>query len=266
MARFSTILSSLEHTERKLVRVKLRTFARNSSINGQFLRNLQEERLVSESTWKDLFRAILDSPTDPQKLCEAIRATLRKHLFRGPTAKCPADTIFGRATTSESLARTFIVKHYFGSLPGALSHVRAMKTRELPALREKWRYFSLASFVMWSTFDPAGGRPFQGIKRSARFFRAIFGLSANDADSPLLLLEYILPEGIAARIPTVAEAYAGDEWLYHFRPASEIEIDEGYSRTYVWDELARKAGAGRPEVVHEPITGYVLTSDLEEVV
>jgi hypothetical protein len=140
-----------------------------------------------------------------------------------------------------------------------------MKARDLSTIRRKWRDFRLATYVMWSTFAPDGGRPFDGLQRSARHLRATFGLTQVDADAPLLLLEYILPDGVVPRLPTVVEAYAGDEWLYYFRPATEVEIEDGYSRTYVWDELARREHTGRPEVVHEPVTGHVLTSEIEEV-
>jgi hypothetical protein len=265
MARFSSILRSIDRTEKKLVTVKLSAFAKQSSINGQFLKNLESENLVSDRIWRDLIRAILDSPAESHKLSEAIRTSLRKNLFSGPPAKCSPNAIFGRATTSESLARSFAGQKYFGSFSAALSHVRAMKRSQLSNLREKWRHYSLASFVMWSTFDPGGGRPFQGIARSARYLRALYGLPADDADGPLLLLEYILPDDVTAKIPTIVEAYAGDEWLYYFRPAGQFEMDEGHSRTYVWDELARKGASGRPEVVHKPVTGYVLVNNIEEV-
>jgi len=264
MGRFFSFLHAIEKTERKLVLVKLKIFASASSLNGQFHRNLDEERLVSDDVWRDVVKAILDSSTDPSKLRDAIRAAFRKHLFSGPRAKCSRHAIFGRATTCEDLARTFAAKHYFGSFPGALSHVRTMKRRELPALREKWRDFHLASYVMWSTFDPAGGRPFQGLKRSSQFLRALFGLDKTDSPSSLILLEYTIPDGSIARVPTIVEAYAG-EWLYHFRPAGPFEIEAGYGRTYVWDELARCGESGRPEVVHEPVTGFLLTSEIEEV-
>lgn len=265
MPSLESILNSIDKTDRKLVLAKLRTFAKYSSIHGQFLTNLEQERLISKTAWQDLIRTILDSSPDPPRLRDAMVKTLRSHLFCGPPAKCSPNTIFGRASTSEDLARSFMTQHHFGSLPNALTHIRYVKRRDLSALREKWRHFLLANFVMWSTFDPGGGRPFQGIRRSARFFRALFGLPASDPDSPLLLLEYALPDGIVARMPTVVEAYAGDQWLYHFRPAGRFEIEEGYGKTYVWDELARLGEAGRPEVVHKPITGHALASDLEEV-
>jgi hypothetical protein len=265
MSRFSTALRSIDRTERKLVSGKLSAFAKQSSIHGQFLKNIEGEALVPDRIWRDFILTILDASAEPHKLGKAIRMVLRKHLFSGPPAKCSPNAIFGRATTSENLARSFATQKYFGSLTAALSHVRAMKKSQLANLREKWRHYSLAPFVMWSTFDPAGGRPFHGVPRSARHLRALFGLPANDADGPILLLEYILPDGVVARMPTVVEAYAGDDWLYYFRPAGQSEMEEGYSRTYVWDELARKGEVGRPEVVHRPVTGHVLVSDIEEV-
>lgn len=265
MARFSSTLSSLGKMEQKLVLGKLRTFAKYSAINGQFLKNLNEETLVSGAAWSELVQAILTSPSDPSKLRSSMRSALRKHLFSGPPAKCSSHTLFGRATTGEDLARTFLSHHYFGSLSGALSHIRTMKGRDVATLRDKWRGYHLASFVMWSTFDPSGARPFQGLRRSARFLRALFGLPILDVDSPLILLEYILPEDVVARMPTLVEAYAGDDWLYYFRPAGDFEIEDGYGRTYVWDDLARSGETGRPEVVHKPITGNSLANELEEV-
>ena len=91
----------------------------------------------------------------------------------------------------------------------------------------------------------------------ARDIRAQLGLDLGldqDERGDLLLFEYALPDGITARFPTIADAYAGDTWLWFFRPARR---GEPYGKTLPWPGCPN---APCPELVHESIKGNTLTN------
>lgn len=117
---------------------------------------------------------------------------------------------------------------------------------------------------MWATFDllPDGslsGRdPFLTGPHDANGIRARLGLvsSREEKRKDLLLFVYNLPDGVRAFFPTIAEAYAGGDWLWYFRPATATDR---YGRTMPWPDSKHPPS---PEVVHEPITGNNLVEKI----
>jgi len=114
-------------------------------------------------------------------------------------------------------------------------------------------FISRPGRVAWATFDvgrdrsPSGLDPFGSMALEADVIRARLGLSTNDKGKDLLLFVYELPSHMIARYPTIADAYAGDEWPYYFRPSLE---GERWGMTMPWD------GCGMPpcpEIVHEAV-------------
>ena len=106
---------------------------------------------------------------------------------------------------------------------------------------------------MWSTFNDttAGGDPFDGCTGSPSALRHAFGLvdpgPAMPDEREFILCIYDVPSDVDVRFPTIADAYAGDDWNPNF--------------------LCSPAGApwgttsgGRPEVVHAVIHGETLTA------
>jgi hypothetical protein len=109
----------------------------------------------------------------------------------------------------------------------------------------------LGRYFMWSTFNaPGGGDPFFSCPDAATT-RNHYGLTEpnNPADRELVLCLYTLPAGMPVRYPTIADAYAGsngNDWNPLFRSSNP---GAPWGRT----------SGGRPEVVHELITGRYLT-------
>jgi len=262
-AMFENVLKTrFTPTEQDDVQKKL-AMIDDVSVNGQAVLNLYAERQVEEEEWHVVIRDILAAPRDRGEICEAITASMRRFQLCGPKAKVAAGTIFGRAITSDSMARAIATLGY--TLNAARLMVRGYKGLSISVLRSRWRRVPLGSHVMWSTFaEPPHVGTFDGIPRRARDVAAIFGLPLTVKRKRLLLLEYILPRRCTPCVPRVTEAYSGDTWVYYFRPASQEDCDNGCGRTFVWDTHAALF-RGRAEVVHWPIVGQHLASEPEEV-
>lgn len=233
----------------------------------QASQNIRDEHLVEEGVWNALVDTLLQCASGPatyESIHDAVRDVMREHKLEGPPATCPAGTVFGRATQEEDLAYTLHSDGYSGSSLWAQRSVRYAKTLKRGDLRVWWDGVKLGQYVMWATFNAKGRSPFADLGETADAIRANLGLPKRHEGKRLLLLEYtLLPE--RARIPRVTEAYAGNVWTHYFRPAGTRERKLGYGRTFPWDELAEEAGAGEPEVVHEPITGRHLESEITEI-
>ncbi len=255
---FST--KEVQHFEEALKQIE------DVSLRQQAVRNLYEDRLVYESEWIELIRAILGARPNSKEICETIATVMRKFQLKGRTASCAPGTLCGRAITRESLARAFATKGM--SLNAARLNIDRFKHVPVAMLRNLWRGLPIGQYVMWSTFsETRGERPFAGIDpKTAREIAARLGLFRPNKKrcGPFLLLEYEMPRSCKPRIPRTTEAYSGPTWVYYFRPASKSDCDLGYGRTYVWDSHADSSG-GRPEIVHEPLTGDTLAADIEEL-
>jgi len=262
--RFGEVLRQRPVTEQVLVKAKLALLERDA-VGEQAVRNIHDESLVEETLWTILIDELLACTSDRDIISDTIRQVMRLDQLSGPKATYRPATLFGRATTPEELARTFKTNGHFGSEAAASANIRHYRSRGLATVRTAWRDYKLGTYVMWATFDAAGGRPFEKLPRAADALRAILGLPKIDRGRPLLLLEYVLPPFIAARIPRVVEAYSGDNWVHYFHPTREEDLDRGHGRTYVWDEVAEAGGTGVPEVVHAPVRADALAADVDEI-
>lgn len=237
----------------------------SNGVGAQAKRNIYDERLMDDGEWGTLVEAIMKVPGTYKDVTGAIREVMRARKLRGISAKIPHGAIFGRAVTSKSLAQALYGQAALGTLASAIHHVGLYKHVRAEILRKRWRNILLGRHVMWATFDPTGGDPFSfaEVPHEAKDISPVLGLGEDTRFEPLLLIRYELPTTFSAQIPRISEAYAGDVWVYHFRPADSDDVDRGHGRTYVWDSHA-KTHAGRPEIVHEPITGEHIAADIEE--
>jgi len=263
--KLSDVLSGRPPRERVLVVEKLGILSDCSPTDYQARINFENECRLLGTTWERLIDAILEADFEARSIRSAIRATMRAFILQGPPTRTASTTVLGRAITLSAMARSFAADRYFGTPSAAHSHIRSMRNKPLSYLRKLWTDLRLGRYLMWSTFNKNGGRPFADVDESAQRVRGSLGLSRIDQDLPLLLLEYLLPLGEIARFPTVCEAYSGDDWIYYFRPASDLEEDHGW--TLPWDDSAEQsAGLKRkPELVHLPIKGKQLAAALREI-
>lgn len=257
----------LSGSERDTVLQKLTTLRRSAAIGERAVDNIQKESRLPRDAWDALFRMLLAAPDDAKAVKRGIADCFCNFTLRGdPLPTRPVR--LGRAVDfqrvvgwyadvrgiPESRARQFF-KSYFDK--GA---------NKLP---RRWSDFPLARYLMWCMFHPSDTKrgPFDGMPSKAWDIRCRLGLSAPlDPDEEIVLLEYGLPHDVQIRFPTVADAYAGQGWAYHFQVAPEANLASpppAYGSTLPWKKCEDKPG--RPEAVHEVIRGRCLNAPLRLV-
>jgi hypothetical protein len=243
---------------------RTRKLKREKGVLHQAVANFDLERNLSCRFWYGLINAINRVPDEVNGLCGSIRKYMRSALFQGPTARLPAGVTLGRATSRKDLVAHFRTRKYFPDKLSASLSIDEVMSVPVEDARRKWGMYDLGTHVMWSTFDPAGGRPFERPGLTARVIRAILGLGGWRSRHPVLTLEFQLDARQSAYLPTVAEAYAGNKWLSLFRPSGVEEILDGYSWTQPPDAFASRY-PGMPEVVHAPVSGAALVHPPTEI-
>jgi hypothetical protein len=237
--------------ERRRIEEKLRILVDSSELGLQARANLRLESRLSSDAWGSLFRALLAVEAEPQGIKVAMTQSLRPGTLQAPEVPLPRSVVLGRAVTVGRFYEMLVTLGYFATTGSAERAVGSLLWRFPEAVPGVWRRRELGRFVMWSTFHPdRTSGPFDDLPFAADTIRAYLGLAPADRGKPLLLLEYSLPPGLPARYPTVAEAYAGDEWSYFFRPS---DASDPYGKTLPWPEPGGMTP--RPEVVHGVIRG-----------
>lgn len=257
----------LSKTEDPLRSTAMQRFAtlkgpRGSAVLRQAVVNFDAERLLSCRFWRDMFIAVAAVDDNPPRIRDAIREYVRSVRFLGPKAKVVSSAVLGRATTREDLADYLVRAGYLPDDLSAMESIDEVMQVSLDETRAKWGSYELCRFVMWSTFDPRGGRPFESVGGNARKIRGRLGLDRAKKDRPVLTLEYTLSSDATAHLPTVAEAYASEPWIAYFRPLGSEEETQGFGLTQPSEEFENEAGV--PEVVHAPVKGASLTSQPKE--
>lgn len=258
------MLESVGGTVADDTRKRMKRLKNKSGLLRQIVDNLYNEIHLACAFWRGFVTTLNAAAADVDALCDAIRQYAQSALFQGPAARVPVGATMGHATS-----RKILVKHLFrsGYMPSKIA--ASLSVDEAMALpiektRENWATYELGRYVMWATFDPAGGRPFAIAGITARLLRGRLGLLGRRSRQPVLTLEYDLPADVHPHLPTIAEACAGKPWLVFFRPSGREEADDGYSLTQPHDQLAPKH-AGMPEVVHTPVTGAMLAYPPAEI-
>jgi hypothetical protein len=169
---------------------------------------------------------------------------------------------FGRAVSLDYFCRLFVETGNFGSVQSAKRNIRTALFKSETITAKRWRNYPLGKHLMWSTFSTGTNPqdPFQDLPNSAEAIRGSLGLDPNEGNKPLLLLIYTLPLGVIPLFPTVAEAYAGNQWNYFFTPSPTAAI---CGLTLPWPKYAHFAP--RPEVVHKVLHGRQLAAPIKRV-
>jgi hypothetical protein len=228
----------------------------------QFIINFGAESRLTGEAWEALCFVILDRLTNPSDLQRAFTGVFRSHTLGGDPVSSPAPAPLGRAVTLPLFMKLLKEQNVFSSDSEAeqLQNDLLDPSANADAVREALDgiFISRPRRAAWATFDvdqdrsPSGLDPFGSMALEADVIRARLGLSPNDKGKDLLLFVYELPSDMIARYPTIADAYAGDEWLYYFRPSPE---GERWGVTMPWD------GSGMapcPEIVHTAVNASSL--------
>jgi hypothetical protein len=261
MAKLETVISRRSAREQQAIREKLYRLSDFRATTFQAYGSLVSESRLPESAWDELLNILLSSSNNPVELQRAISDFCKRWTLAGdemPTVKLKT---LGRAITEK-----WLVAHTRKLLVGrprinASREVRDLYTKPFSIVKARWSGRDLGRYLMWSTFDPKGENPFRRFPRSADSIRRVLGLDPNFSGDPLLLLDYTLPSTANPRFPTIADAYAGDEWSYFFTPAPE---SAPYGMTMAWPEYASRTRP-RPEVVHEVIKGVQMKNQARKV-
>ncbi len=208
--------------------------------------NFEGELRLNEGVWAAMFAPLpeLFAPLPTPSWAEVqviLTAVFQNHTLAGPVI----------ADTPEPKGRALDTGRFMALLDEAglpddgktqlLNDIRAGGPIDLDAAELK--QCNLGSYLMWSTFQAAGGDPFEGCADAATV-RERLGLlePVRAEDEELCLLVYTVPSDVNIQYPTLADAYAGDDWPALFRCSNPGDA-WGYT------------SGGHPEVVHEVITG-----------
>jgi hypothetical protein len=256
------VLSKTEEPLRTDAKERIAELKEGSGVLRQAVVNFDAERLLSCRFWRDLFKAIAPVERKSSKVRDAVCEYMRSVRFLGPQAKVSPSTVFGRVTTRDDLNAYFVKSGYFPDDLSAMLNIDEVTKVPVEEGRSKWASYDLGRHVMWSTFDPNGGRPFESTGKDAKKLRGLLGLDRSKRDQPVLTLEFTLGTGVTAHLPTVAEAYASAPWISNFRPLGEEEEAQGFGITQPTEEY--ESERGMPEVVHPPVRGTALAYPPEE--
>jgi hypothetical protein len=254
MATFESVLSTRSPLERREVEARLYLLSSLRATTYQSYSSLKAESRLPDTAWSELIELLLRVSSEPVEIQKVVRAFCRSWTLAGHEIPSLRSKIFGRAVSEKWLIA--LVRKSLRGKPGssALKEVRDLYTKPFPLVKDRWSSRDLGNHLMWSTFDTHGDSPFRRFPKTANGIRRLLGLDPNFSGEPLLLFEYTLHVGAMPRFPTIADAYAGDEWSYFFTPAPE---SAPHGMTMAWPDYAGRSKP-RPEVVHEVIRGVQL--------
>lgn len=245
---FEEYLATTDPAKRERVDVRLAFLRGGPQICRQAERNLRLDPRFDNVLSATLADALEKTYPDLGAVVQAIRSVMQRHILTGPIVVVPDDTVFGRVVAEDLLARQ-MAKDRSVSVALMRRDLRRTVGRSISTIRVLWRHRPLGRHVMWATFDLASRDPFSHSFATSLDLRACMGLPRGDA-SPVIRMEYRLPNKSAPRFPRVVEAYAGKDWPYYFAPEPR---NADWGKTLPWDVAS--ALPAHNEVVHSPITG-----------
>ncbi len=267
MAYLRSILRRHFAASEKRFRSRLQKLAVHSLFGPRVKKNFLADPRPSVTAWKLVIREMLRAASRGSAVHEAVRKGIERAQGAGaqsPKARIPiAALTFGRVIAKQQYFHIRFGARSTGAIPEYMqeAHLRQLLDSTFDEQRNMLHRTDLGRFKMWSTFAPVSRDPFDGIPEQATSFRAAFGLDEhpNPAADEMLVLQYSLPSGIEARIPTVCDAYAGPSWPAYFLPARP-RAAHGFTDTWIGSGMRP-----RPEVVHEVITGSTLAAKVRKV-
>jgi hypothetical protein len=168
----------------------------------------------------------------------------RANMLAGPTIDLPSSRLCLSVKSLDVFSEMLLHGYSSYFVTGAATDdfiKRVISGGELSTVEKE---IDLSLYVQWCTFDPRGQRPFESDPETAEFYLASLGLPLHGADRRLLVFEYILPNDIAPRYPTICDGGLS----VGFRPAPEFVP---YGLSVPWSSNERVLP--RPEAVHKAI-------------
>ncbi len=209
--------------------------------------NFESECRLSRATWERVFLVLVDASQDELRV--EITAVFRDHKLTGP-AVTGTPQPKGRALERERFTALARDAEIFASPEAVTQFIDDVRNGHLPVIPydQRLRRCPLGNYLMWSTFKEQGGDPFASCS-DADTVRTKLGLQGpkRPEDRELVLLVYDVPPEVTVRYPTIADAYAADDWNVPFQ-CSNPQDPWGYTVN------------GHPEVVHDVINGAHLAS------
>ena len=257
MSRLADTLATTRKGTQQAVRRCLQfLLAKGWNTDQQAVINIWAETRLSDATWKAMIKALRKAPQTIIAIRSAIRDVCRGNLLAGPHIVCRDGQRFGRAVTLDRFCALVATTSYMAPTD-VRRELRSTVRKPLEIVRQRWRNRALGRHLMWAAFRDTARNcsPWQRLPSTADGIRAILGLDPLERGRSLLLLEYALPPSDGPLYPTVADSLSGDSWPYFFRPASD---GAPYGLVMSWPSVRRRQG--RPEVVHNVITGRNLTA------
>lgn len=247
LAEYFRTNRSLENKARPI----LEALAKVDETHQRMVVNIYIEYSLGRDDWDALFTSLTAEKLKIDEMDEIIVNFCRGKTLNGKNASTGSAKIFGKIISFENFCKLLYKLNYYGSLRAAKAAVRSQIN--LQSKNASWDSRKLAQFIMWSTFDPAGGRPFE-YEKDPKILVCSLGM---DPISTPLILEYQVPPKITPKIPSFCDAYAGTRWNKYFKL-----VDDG--APYGMTEPAGKCEmtSGRPEVVHEAVRGSSLVSPM----
>lgn len=262
---FERVLGAFCEDLRAGISGTLKLLDRSDSIAQQMLRNLYVERGLLRRDWRRLIEALVGlyesrdlasgaSAEDLAAIQEVFREFCRENrILKGIDAAVPPSRCLGRVVNLDDLCDLMVKLGYHAEKEEAREEVQCLLDRPTNDLPSYWKRRDLGRFLMWATFDPDGDSPLGNPLPAPERVVCQLGLPASPGKGPPVVFQYCLPSGAAARKPTFCDAYAADFWPRYFRPNP---LPEPYGRTMPTDTCPEEVG--RPEVVHEVVTGESL--------
>jgi hypothetical protein len=226
---------------------------------------VEDECRLPEEAWAHLFEVLLDWQRLLDALDDAANATdgegadmvaaAMTKVFQSRTLHGPdiedTPTPKGRAIPVPDFSGLMEETQAFSSANAREQFFNDRRAGHSPTdpYDQQLRNCSLGRYLIWSTFQPSVDDPFEGLPDAATV-REGMGLPPPQGaqDRELVLLVYEVPADLPVRYPTVADAYAGEEWPPRFE-CSNPDDPWGYTE------------GGRPEVVHDVIDGKHLVRE-----
>lgn len=206
-----------------------------------------------EEGWDDLLAILCD--VEKANVPAAMTSVFQKWIRRGAEiSDVPAPK--GRAVDANRFLSWLDDQDVFASPAGKRRFLDDVQgdSGPIPPAHQQLRQLKLGRYVIWATFREEVVDPFADWT-TAEEVRSGLGLMKpeNPEDQKLFLLVYHLPDEVAVRYPTIADAYAAEgDWNPNFECAPP-DAPWGYT------------SGDAPEVVHDVIQGeHLINPDSED--
>jgi hypothetical protein len=251
----------LSRTARFSRRAKIRRALRRlRAVNRQCYEALHAEWHLPRFAWHRLFKRLEHdhSPVEDVLLRWAQRTCLRGT----PCKIVTSSSVLAYPVTLDTFAES-LQRQMKAPLPRDVitQHILFMLDSSIDALKHRWAEYHLRPTLLMVGVVAAFAASDQTIAPSDAALRGCLCPATAAHGDPFLVLHYQLPDSIASRIPTVADALAEDLWCVFVSADRDAQIGDLSPRG---NPTTR--GPQHPRgVVHEPVTGRHLCAPLRQV-